>query len=205
MPDSKREMQSNSKQSKLKARSSPGIPFYTKIDSNFLKRMAEPLTNGSKNYDPHLLIENWRLGDLEFFHDRANHLLEHVYKWLSGDKTEDHLAHAACNLQMLMFAEERGIYNPLPVDQKMQAWVDFVKLSEINEQNEPDSKVESNLVKNEVNENQNNETNGVVTDDPVFGVSVDNLLEETEYRDKEVGINGWLNVSIERIRELLLK
>lgn len=210
MPDSKRETQSNSKQSKLKARSSPGIPFYTKIDSNFLKRMAEPLTNGSKNYDPHLLIENWRLGDLEFYHDRANHLLEHVYKWLSGDRTEDHLAHAACNIQMLMFAEERGIYNPLPVDQKMQAWVEFVKLSEINEQNEPVKEEVSNVETEESTISFGNvPSDGLAIpssiQDSIPDVSVDNLLEETEYRDKEVGINGRLNVSIERIRELLLK
>jgi hypothetical protein len=202
MPNAKRETQSNETQSKLKARSSPGVPFYNKIDSSFLRRIAVALTTGSKEKDPHLLIENWRLGDLEFFHERANHEVEHIQKWFAGDRTEDHLAHAACNIMMLMFAEERGIYNPLPVDQKMQAWVDYVTL---NEQNEPDSKVENNTVESEVNENQNSEVNGAGTDDPVFGISVENLLEETEYKDKVVGGNGKLTVSIDRIKELLLK
>lgn len=202
MLNAKRETQSNETQSKLKARSSPGIPFYTKIDIEFLREMAEALTVGVK-YDPHLLIENWRLGDLEFFHERANHLIEHIYKWLSGDRSEKHLAHAACNLQMLMFAEKRGIYNPLPVDQKMQAWVDYVKLSESNEQNEPDAKVENNAVESEVNENQDNVVYSVGVNEPV--VSVENLLEEAEYKDKIVGGNGLLTVSIDRIKELLLK
>lgn len=190
---------------RLKARSSPGIPFYTKIDAEFLREMAEVLTAGSVNYDPHLLIENWRLGDLEFFHDRANHLLEHIYKWLAGDRTEKHLAHAACNLQMLMFAEKRGIYNPLPVDDKMQAWVDYVNLH-----SPPDASGEKITDETQVDEtinddvNEANVTTGYEEEKEVF---LDKLVEETISHTNTNGkpvIVPILEVNFEKVKQSLL-
>ena len=182
---------------RLKARSSPGIPFYTKIDAEFLREMAEVLTAGSVNYDPHLLIENWRLGDLEFFHDRANHLLEHIYKWLAGDRTEKHLAHAACNLQMLIFAEKRGIYNPLPVDDKMQAWVDYVNLH-----SPPDASGEKITDEMQVDETISNEANVTAGHEEEKEVFLDKLVEETI---SHTNTNGKPVViqSFDKIKELL--
>lgn len=114
----------------LKAKTSDGVPFYNKIDYNFLRRVAEAITAGSIRYDPHLMVENWRLGDVQFYHDRANHAQEHLLRWLAGDRTEDHLAHTACNLMMLMFGEEQGIYNPATPEVRLLQWVAFVKASQ---------------------------------------------------------------------------
>ena len=112
-----------------KAQSAQSIAFYSKIDYEFLQTLAEVLTVGSQRYDPHLLVENWRLGDINFYHDRVNHCIEHVYKWLSGDRTERHLIHAAANLMMLFYAERKGIYSPGTYDARSQQWVEFVQFS----------------------------------------------------------------------------
>jgi hypothetical protein len=42
--------------------------------------------------------DNWQKGIP--IKDCLNHAIDHIYKYLSGDRTEDHLAHAACNLLM---------------------------------------------------------------------------------------------------------
>lgn len=36
-----------------------------------------------------------------------NHALRHIFLWLSGDRSEPHMSHAACNLLMLVELEER--------------------------------------------------------------------------------------------------
>lgn len=33
-------------------------------------------------------------------HSHLNHAVRHVYQWLSGDRSEEHLSHAACRLLM---------------------------------------------------------------------------------------------------------
>jgi hypothetical protein len=47
---------------------------------------------------------NWQKG-MPLSHC-LNHALAHLYKYLEGDRTEDHLAHAACNLLMACHFEE---------------------------------------------------------------------------------------------------
>lgn len=39
-------------------------------------------------------------------HDILNHAIAHLYQYLSGDRTEDHLAHAAWNCFAAMHSEE---------------------------------------------------------------------------------------------------
>lgn len=114
----------------LKAKTSDGVPFYTKIDFGFLKELAETLTTGTYRYDPHLMVENWRLGDSPFFYKRANHAVEHIFKWLSGDRTENHLTHAAANLMMLHWAEKQGIFDPTAPEISAMQWVAFVKANQ---------------------------------------------------------------------------
>lgn len=78
------------KRSKLK-------PPYYLITQSFLERVAGVLDKGQKSYGPN----NWVKGDQSFAMDTLNHLFEHVIKLLNGDKSEDHLGHAACNLMFL--------------------------------------------------------------------------------------------------------
>lgn len=52
------------------------------------------MARGADNYGE----GNWQKGIP--VKDCLNHALAHIYKYLSGDRTEDHLAHAACNMMM---------------------------------------------------------------------------------------------------------
>jgi hypothetical protein len=38
--------------------------------------------------------------------DTLSHAIAHIYKYLSGDRTEQHLSHAAANLLMAIHMEE---------------------------------------------------------------------------------------------------
>jgi len=58
--------------------------------------------------------------------DLLNHALRHVFLWLAGDKSEDHLAHAAWGLFSVMHFEEsqpamidvpaRTLSEPMPAE-----------------------------------------------------------------------------------------
>lgn len=61
-----------------------------------LMRVARVLATGAKTHGTH----NWRKGTS--WSVCINHGLNHFYKYLSGDKSCDHLAHAICNLLFLM-------------------------------------------------------------------------------------------------------
>lgn len=65
-----------------------------------LRRLAETYGEGSLKYGD----ENWLKGiDTK---NLMNHALTHLNKYMAGDKTEDHLAHAAWNLFAIMHNEE---------------------------------------------------------------------------------------------------
>lgn len=66
-----------------------------------LRRLAETYKEGSLKYGDN----NWQKGFPAS--DVMNHAIRHMYLWLDGDKTEDHLAHAAWNLLTIMHFEER--------------------------------------------------------------------------------------------------
>ena len=36
-----------------------------------------------------------------------NHALAHIYEWLDGDRSEDHLGHAAANMLMACHSDEK--------------------------------------------------------------------------------------------------
>lgn len=57
-----------------------------------LRRLAETYAEGAQKFGAF----NWENGMPVT--DLLNHAIAHVYKFLGGDRTEDHLAHAAWNL-----------------------------------------------------------------------------------------------------------
>lgn len=60
------------------------------------------MAEGAKKYG----LNNWQKGfPVE---DILNHALAHIYKYISGDRTEPHLAHAAANLLMAIDTKERN-------------------------------------------------------------------------------------------------
>ncbi len=76
-----------------------------------IRRVAETYAEGAAKYNDH----NWRAGMP--FSSTINHCLAHIYQYLKGDTTEDHLAHAAWNLFALMhFEETHPEQNDLKVD-----------------------------------------------------------------------------------------
>ena len=93
-------------------------PFYRKIPIAGIKRLAMTLCEGSQKYDLNLYHSNWRAGGPDFAAACFDHAIEHLYKWMEGDQTEDHLAHATANLFFLMHFEEAGVYTPNTLNYK---------------------------------------------------------------------------------------
>jgi hypothetical protein len=76
-----------------------------------LQRVAQTYGEGAAKYDDH----NWRKGMP--FSSTLNHALAHIIAYMGGDKSEDHLAHAAWNLFALMhFEATRPEMNDLKFD-----------------------------------------------------------------------------------------
>jgi hypothetical protein len=65
------------------------------LDWSVLRRMAKVMAAGVVTHGR----DNWRRGLPPYV--IQNHMVEHFSKWLSGDTSEDHLAHAMCRLMML--------------------------------------------------------------------------------------------------------
>lgn len=66
-----------------------------------IRRLAETYAEGAKKYGDN----NWQKGIPAG--ECINHALKHINQWLSGDTSEDHLAHAAWNLFAVMHYEEK--------------------------------------------------------------------------------------------------
>lgn len=65
-----------------------------------LERVAQAMGEGCVKYG----ADNWRGLPQE---NILNHAIRHLFLYLKGDRTEDHLSHAACNC--LMAAELEGV------------------------------------------------------------------------------------------------
>ncbi len=65
-----------------------------------MRRLAEACAEGAEKYGD----RNWEKGIPAS--RMINHALRHVYLWLDGDESEDHLAHAAWNLLGVCHFEE---------------------------------------------------------------------------------------------------
>lgn len=73
---------------------------YDLISPIGLRRLAETCAEGAKKYSPH----NWEKGMT--IQEMLGHAIPHIYAYLAGDRSEDHLAHAAWNLFGAMHSEE---------------------------------------------------------------------------------------------------
>lgn len=59
------------------------------IDSRALFEMAKVLHTGAEKYGE----DNWRLISVR---EHLNHLIMHVYAYLDGDESDEHLSHILC-------------------------------------------------------------------------------------------------------------
>lgn len=76
---------------------------FTSIHPVFMVALARTLAEGADKYSD----GNWELGcDVV---DNLNHVMGHINGYLSGDRSEPHLAHAACGL---MFAIVNDTLHP---------------------------------------------------------------------------------------------
>lgn len=73
---------------------------YELISPIGLRRVAETCEEGRKKYGEY----NWEKGMP--ISDLLRHAIAHIYKYLFGDRSEDHLAHAAWNLLAACHSEE---------------------------------------------------------------------------------------------------
>lgn len=60
-------------------------------------KLAQRFTLGAKNHGD----KNYQNGGVEFWTDTKNHLVEHLFMYLEGDQSDDHLAAILCNAAML--------------------------------------------------------------------------------------------------------
>ena len=72
---------------------------YDLIPRAALEAMTITLKKGADRYGEF----NWKKGIPAS--DLMNHCLQHIYKWLDGDRSEEHIAHAMCNLAFLAHFE----------------------------------------------------------------------------------------------------
>jgi hypothetical protein len=77
-----------------------GDTRYDLITPIGLRRLAETYAEGAKKYGDH----NWKKGIPAS--NLMTHAIKHLFLWLAGDKTEDHLAHAAWNILTIAHFEE---------------------------------------------------------------------------------------------------
>lgn len=76
-------------------------PKYSLIPLSALKRLAVVLTEGSLKYGEY----NWENG--LGIRPTLDHAIEHIYLYLAGDRSEDHLGHAFCNLAFCIESQEK--------------------------------------------------------------------------------------------------
>ena len=75
---------------------------YDLMSTIALRRLAETYAEGAAKYG----ADNWRKGIPSA--DLLNHAMRHVELYRSGDRSEDHLAHALWNLATLAHFDEAG-------------------------------------------------------------------------------------------------
>jgi len=89
-------------------------PRYDKIPWQALQTLAQRFTLGGKYDDPKERNrlggkQNWHLMNAEAATDAFNHAFEHLIRWVSGDRSDDHLGAAIWGICVLIWATKRGI------------------------------------------------------------------------------------------------
>lgn len=69
----------------------------------FIREMACVMNEGAEKYGD----DNWKGGVPEGV--TINHLLEHLYRWQSGDRSEPHLAKVAINAMFMDWYENNRV------------------------------------------------------------------------------------------------
>lgn len=93
MSDEQETFPTGAKRSSLRAR-------YDLLTPIGLRRVAEAAADGVERYEPYNCERG--LGVLVYL----NHAIAHIYAHLGGDRSEDHLGHAAWNLLFACHSEE---------------------------------------------------------------------------------------------------
>lgn len=94
-----------------------------------LLRLATTYREGSNKYGDYNWTKGFPLGEC------LNHALRHIFYYLAGDRSEDHLAHAAWNLFTVMHFEHTNPelklhqYGP---SELMKILMDSIKLPEVD-------------------------------------------------------------------------
>lgn len=89
------------------------VPMYHKLPVKPLIRVVMALTEGSMKYDEGKIYSgNWEKANEHSGAANFDHLAHHLFMFLSGDTSEDHLAHLVADALFAMDYEERGIFNP---------------------------------------------------------------------------------------------
>jgi hypothetical protein len=87
------------------AKSSEERPRYDLIPHEALEREAARWSEGARFHGEN----NWQRGvnDPVFRRDRLNHIIDHITKYASGDRSDDHLGAVRCGAAMMIWFEER--------------------------------------------------------------------------------------------------
>ena len=78
-------------------------PCYHLLEKLFLSGVAKVAHEGAQKYGE----GNWQKGNQEFAVERLNHVVDHLFSWINGDRSEPHLAKAAWGLMVTMWFAER--------------------------------------------------------------------------------------------------
>jgi hypothetical protein len=84
------------------ASSSEEKPRYDLVPLEAIDAIARRLTMGAEIHGEH----NYKFGEEDFWTDRKNHAVEHLYKYIQGDLTDNHLDGAITNLAMLCWKDK---------------------------------------------------------------------------------------------------
>lgn len=82
-------------------------PRYDLMSPYALKRLALTYAEGAKKYGD----GNWLRGIP--IDNLINHALHHIFAFMRGDQSEDHLAHAAWNILAIIHFQETGRFEEL--------------------------------------------------------------------------------------------